>query len=130
MFGMQKLILAATPLAFGLAFANFAIGADGTGPADAPFHCEIVTGSSNGMTTLEGVVHSNFETRGTYRFRVASAGGGGGSNIQQGGSFAVGPEGSATLGRVMLNSGAIYDAELEIAADGDAVTCSKRVGNL
>lgn len=125
MFGMNKLILAATPLALGLAFANLTIGADA---ADSPLRCEILASSTNGMTALEGVVHANFATRGSYRFRVASASGGGGSNIQQGGAFTAGPEGSATLGRVMLGGNAIYDATLEIEADGHAVTCSERVG--
>jgi hypothetical protein len=128
MSGMPNQIFAVMRLALGLAFANHLTIADAADSADAPLHCEILSSTTNGMATLEGVIHADFDTRGTYSFRVASAGSSGGSNIQQGGGFVVGPEGSATLGRIMLGGNAIYDATLEVAADGMTVTCTEHIG--
>lgn len=139
MLDTQKRILAvAVTLLAAIGSASIAVGetasnATQTGTTratyDGPFHCEIQTSSRNGMITLEGVIQSDIDVNGSYRFRVKNAGRSDGSNIQQGGQFSVRADGTTTLGRVMLGSrGAIYDASLEVTADGETISCDKRVG--
>src|SRR5690606_4539177 len=104
-------------------------GEPATRAAAGPVACEIKSASMNGMISLEAVIRSDVAAFGSYRFRVAGAGGGGGTNIQQGGNFSATPGAPVTLGRVMVgNTGGAYDAILEISADGETATCSERVG--
>jgi CsgH protein len=120
----------AVPILLGLGAAGLTIGAGQAGStSDGPLRCEIHASSAGGMVSLEGVVLADVEVSGSYRFRVASAGGAGGSNIQQGGDFTAGPGGAVTLGEVMLGGqGAVYDATLEINSGGASVKCAERVG--
>ncbi len=107
---------------------NLAVGS--TFPDEnAPIYCEIQTTTRGGMIALEGLVYSDTAIRGSYRFKVANAGHSGNSNIQQGGNFSVGPDDVVTLSRVTLGGrGAVYDASLEITADGETYECAERVG--
>ena len=128
MFDSRKLLAAAAaPLLLGLGLAGAAAG---TGTADAsagPLRCEIVAATQDGMLTLQGVIRADEPVVGFYRFKVTGAGGGGSSNIAQGGEFMAGPEGAVSLGQVMLGGGS-YDASLEVTAGGKTVSCSERVG--
>jgi hypothetical protein len=126
----RRISARAVPLLIGLGAAGLAIGAGHAGSASGePVRCEIQASSTSGMIALAGVVHADVEVSGSYRFRVASAGGAGGSNIQQGGNFTAGPDGAVTLGNVMLGGqGAVYDATLEIISGGKTVECAERVG--
>ena len=130
MFGKDSRFPARTvPLLLGLGLTGAAIGAVQAGSGDEAVSCEIRAGQSNGMINLEGAIHANVATVGSYRFRVSSVGRSGGTNIQQGGNFHATAETPATLGRVTLgNAGSIYDASLEITSNGTTIVCSKRVG--
>ena len=104
-----------------------AIGA--TSDTSGPVQCEIKEISSGRMITLQGVVHTQTTTDGSYTFRVTSAGGSGNTNIRQGGAFQAGPGSPALLGQVMLGkSGAVYNAELQVKAAGKTIKCAERVG--
>jgi hypothetical protein len=83
----------------------------------------------NGAIMLQGVIHADVPVSGSYRFKVASAGSAGNTNMSQGGYFTAAPGEAAMLGKIMLgNAGAIYDATLEIESDGMTVECEERVG--
>lgn len=119
------------PLLLGLGAAGIAMGASQAGSTGTgePVVCEIQATPADGMIALEGIVHADETISGSYRFRVSSAGGSGSANISQGGSFTAGPGGAARLGTVMLgNTGAAYDARLEVTSDGVTVECAERVG--
>jgi hypothetical protein len=121
----KRFVVAAVPFALGL---GIAISAGQAGSTDGPVRCEIQASTQNGMVAMQGVVHADVAINGSYRFRVSSAGGGGNSNISQGGGFAAGPERAVTLGRVMLGASAVYDASLEVTSNGATITCAERVG--
>jgi hypothetical protein len=127
-FSAKAAAAGAALAAIGFAAGAGNAGATGEAETSGPVRCEIQASSAAGMTTLQGVVHADTAVTGTYSFRVTGSGGGGSSNIQQGGMFAAGPEGPAELGQVMLSGGSAYDARLEITADGTTLECSKRVG--
>lgn len=119
------------PLLLGLGAAGIAMGASHAGSTntDEPVACEIQATQADGMIALEGIVRADEAIRGSYRFRVSSAGGSGSSNISQGGRFTAGPDGMTKLGKVMLgNTGAAYDASLEVTSNGVTIECAKRVG--
>lgn len=109
--------------------ASGAIGATTPAGASGPLQCEIKAIPSGRMLTLQGVVHADAATGGSYTFRVTSAGGSGNTNIRQGGNFQASPGSPAALGQVMLgNTGAVYNAELQIKAYGKTYKCTEKVG--
>lgn len=129
MHGKRSLSTLALPILAGLGLMAFAAGSGQASSNSGPLWCEILADSASGAIALQGTVHTDVAISGSYRFRVASAAGGGSANIQQGGNFIAMPGGPVTVGRVMLgNAGAIYDASLEITANGTAIKCSERVG--
>ena len=118
----------AVPALLGLGLMGAAMSAGQAGTGDGPVRCEIQTSATNGMIALEGMVYADAAISGSYKFRVVSAGGGGRSNIQQGGAFTAGPGGAVSLGRVMLGgAGASYDASLSITSNGATIECAERV---
>ncbi|MCF6320943.1 MAG: hypothetical protein L3J32_04155 [Rhizobiaceae bacterium] len=126
-----KLVSAATAaLMLGMGAAN--ISGDITQEitvSNEPVYCEILTTTSRGMTTLEGVLHTDKEISGTYTFKVKSAGNGGNSNIRQGGEFHAEPDEAVTLGKVMLSSkGTSFDATLKISTNAKTIRCSQHIG--
>ncbi len=132
MFDRQMLFpaRAAVPLllCLGVAVAGVAVNAIAAESHAAPLRCEIRTSSMNGMTTVEGLVHATAAVTGSYQLRILSSGSSGNSDIEQGGLFAAGPEGSVTLGQVTLGGGGSFDASLELTSDGTTVSCSQRIG--
>lgn len=119
----------AVPVLCGLGLAALAIGTGRAASTDEPVRCEIQADTAGSMITLQGMVQADEAASGTYRFKVESTGSGGNSDIKQGGSFAVGPDRPATLGRVMLGGGGVvYDASLDVTSNGATVSCSKQVG--
>ncbi|MCP4385211.1 MAG: hypothetical protein GY798_28010, partial [Hyphomicrobiales bacterium] len=108
----------------GLATAGLAIGADVTASSADSLSCEIQADTANGMMILQGVVHADAPINGSYRFKVAGAA----TNISQGGAFTAAPGQAATLGKVMLGGHAIYDASLQVSANGVTIVCDKRIG--
>lgn len=119
---------AAVPLFLCLGIVGAAVGAVAAESPAVPLRCEIETHLTNGMITLEGVVHASVEVAGSYQLRIVGAGLSGSSDIEQGGEFSAGPDGPVTLGRVMLGGGGSFDANLELTTDGAAVSCSRRIG--
>ena len=125
----KRLLLPAASVLLGLGAAGFAMGAGAASSTDGPLRCEIQANSMNGMISLQGVIHSDVPISGSYRFKVASTGGAGNTNMSQGGAFTAAPGEAVMLGKIMLgNAGAIYDATLEIETDRMAVECEERVG--
>ncbi len=131
---LNRFHIIAASLLVGLGAAGFATAdgspdaAPGTAYAE-PLRCEIVANPSGGMVALEGVLHTDTAISGSYSFRVVSSGGGGSSNIRQGGQFSAGPNAPATLGTVMLgNAGGHYKATLEVVANGKTIACTERTG--
>lgn len=118
--------LGLAPLLAACGGAAASMGQD-TSP-DGLLACELRTGTHNGTTTIEGIVHAAESVAGSYRLSVDSAGGSGGSRINQGGEFAAAPDAPATLGRVTLGGGGTFDARLEVDAAGSTVTCRAPVG--
>jgi hypothetical protein len=128
MFSKHK-ALRAMPLLLGLGVAGLAMAAGEASSSDEPLRCEIKADSANGMIMLQGVIRSDVPVSGSYRFKVASAGGAGNTNMSQGGDFTAIPGEEVLLGKVVLgNAGAIYDATLQIESDGMTVECEERVG--
>jgi hypothetical protein len=127
-FSAKAVAAGAALAAIGFAAGAGQAGSTGGAATSGPVRCEIEATTAGGMTTLKGVVHADHAVSGTYSFLVTGSGGGGSSNIQQGGMFAASPDGPAALGEVMLGGGSAYDARLEITADGTTLECTKRVG--
>ena len=85
--------------------------------------CEIFESHRGGVVVLEGVVYSNSAVDGSYQFNVTRAGGGGSSNINQGGEFSVGTGGKSSLGSVSLAGDGGYSATLHVTAGGRSASC-------
>jgi len=118
------------PVLFGLGVAAIAAGtvlADKASATDVPFACEIRETPAGSMVTVEPVVDAPSALSGTYAFTVKSASGGGSSNIRQGGGFSA-ASGQTMLGKVMLGASGVYEATLEVTANGHTVRCADRVG--
>ncbi len=127
----KKTSIALMSAAFAAALSGAALTANSGHAHSNETRCEIVTETSGGMITLQGVVHADTPLSGSYTFRVESAGGGGGSNIRQGGSFSAAPGQPAKLGRVMLGGGgAVYDATLGVDTNAGRFTCHERAGQI
>jgi hypothetical protein len=125
MFGKS---LKVTPVILGIGVAAATIGTGQAGSSAGPLRCEIEATLEGPMVSLAALVYADAPLGGSYRFNVESAGGGGGSNISQGGNFSAGPDAPAILGRVNLGGNSIYDATLEVTADGLTVECEERIG--
>ena len=126
MFFTQK---SAAALAVTAAIVAAGIGAGQAGANAGPVRCEIQATKSGGMVTLAGIVHADRSIAGSYSFRVASTGGGGGTDISQGGEFNARPGHAETLGQVMLGGrGTVYEASLDVSAGGKTYRCKERVG--
>ncbi len=130
MFENRKYLSPMAPLFLALGLTGAAFAATGGEASDAPLRCEIKVGQTGGMISLEGSVETDTRIAGSYRFAVASAGGGGNSRISQGGAFTATPGEIVTLGRVMLGANGVYDASLELVTDAGTVACEERAGRL
>ncbi len=90
-------------------------------------NCQIQASTNNGLTTIKAIFHSDIALAGVYRFTLAGSGGGGNSNISQGGNFSARANDDLILGQMMMGGqAAIYDASLEITANGTSITCENR----
>lgn len=119
---------ALVPALIGIGLAGAAVGTDQAGATSQPLSCEIREISTNGMVALEALVRADAPVSGSYSFKVVSAGGGGRSNISQGGEFSAAPGAPATLGTVTLGQrGATFDAQLEVTSGGKRISCSERI---
>ncbi|MGJ8535493.1 MAG: curli-like amyloid fiber formation chaperone CsgH [Alphaproteobacteria bacterium] len=93
-----------------------------------PISCEIKATENRGMITLETMIHSDSSIDGQYRFKVKSAGGSGSTNISQGSNFHADAGDTIQLGRMMLSSGSVYDASLDVTVSGVTFNCAERIG--
>lgn len=89
--------------------------------------CEIVQETRARGVVLTGVVQAPQPLRGNYRFVVTSQGGGGSSNVTQGGQFTAPANVATRLGSVMVNSGPgnAFSASLHIESE-DGRTCDAK----
>lgn len=107
------------------ALATMAIGAQ----PDGSLRCEIRARPEGGVVVLDAIAHADKGVSGTYSFQVKSAGGAGGTNIEQSGAFSAASGRSATLGTVTLGgNGAIYDAKLKLIVGDKSISCAERIG--
>lgn len=123
----KPLALLAGSGALGLGFVF--MSADGASAGSAPgLRCEIYQSQHGGGVVLEGVVFSNTAASGSYQFKVSKSGGGGSSDINQGGDFSVSAGGKSTVGSVSLGGDGGYTATLRVTADGHSTACKERTG--
>jgi hypothetical protein len=97
--------------------------------AGGPVRCDIQVKPLGGGVELQGVVFANSAIHGAYELQVSKSGGGGTSNINQGGAFNARPDEPAKLGVVTLGGDkATYRAQLKVMWDGQEIECEKTVG--
>ncbi len=123
------------PLALGLGVMVVASQASEHGASakaeSGPIRCEIQVKHEGGGVQLEGVVFASDAVKGSYRMQVRKTGGGGSSNINQGGDFRAGPQAPARVGTVTLGGDdGSYSANLKVTWDGGTVECEETVGKL
>lgn len=128
-----RLVPGVLALAVGLGIIGSAIAAAGSTEADQDaVRCAIEIKQRAGDVSLEGVVFSKTAIDGSYQLVVTKSGGGGSSNINQGGEFRTQPGRNTSLGIVMLSgdSGS-YTAKLKVDWKGNSTECREKVrGNL
>lgn len=118
--------LAALFCAAGVAAGNVSAG---TGAASEGSRCEIVTRHAGAMIAIDAQASGPRGATGTYSFQIAGSGGGGSTNIRQGGEFSFGSSAPKTLGSVTLGAnGGVYDATLTIDSGGVRTSCTRRIG--
>lgn len=116
--------LAAALVLLGATTAAFA-GPAVTRSGEAPIRCELDVSRRGGSVELTALAHAAKSARGEYAFHVS----GRGTDIRQGGPFAIGSGGTEQLGMVTLSAGGSgYDADLTVVVDGKTISCSGRVG--
>lgn len=108
--------------AFMVASLGAAFAAAGASQAGSQVQCEIATKSSGGVTVIEGIVHAQKSTTGTYTMKVS----GPGANISQGGDFETTADRATVLSSVAL-SGTGQRIDLDVTAGGETASCSKRL---
>lgn len=123
----KPLALLASSGILGLGFVMAAPDNASAGGAGG-LRCEIYQSHRGGGVVLEGVVFANGAADGSYQFNITKSGGGGSSNINQGGDFSLGSGGKTTVGSVSLGGEGSYTASLRVSAGGQSVSCKERVG--
>ena len=116
-------------IALGLAVAAFAANA-GLANSSAGTVCGIATGSERGMLALEGTILSPVALSGEYRLAIRSSGGGGSSNISQGGYFTAKANEATPLGKVLINAGSSYSIDFDVTAGGQKIDCDQDIASL
>ena len=111
--------LAATVALTAIGFAANAYAAGGD------FACGVTTKIQGGMQAVEGVLVSPSALSGEYRFTLKSSGGGGSTNISQGGQFSAAPNAEVSLGQVMVNADAHVNIDFTVTANGKTFDCSQ-----
>jgi len=124
----KRISAVTTVVVLGLGAGAVAAGNGMATSSNGPLRCAIEATATGAAIALESRVETEVALSGSYRFRVASAARSGATNVQQGGGFSAVPGGPLVLGRILLgDASAIYDATLEIDADGTTITCTRRV---
>jgi hypothetical protein len=114
-----------------LALGGAGVAASTTSGADnGGLACGVSTQTAGGMLTLEGVVQSPEAISGEYRFALKSSGGGGSTNINQGGQFSATAGMPVSLGKVTVNAGANIDLDFNVTFGGRKYDCSQQFAAL
>ena len=116
-------------IALGLVVATLAASAGLANSTDTT-QCGIATSSQNGMLALEGTILSPVALSGEYRFAIQSSGGGGSSNISQGGYFTANANEATPLGKVLINAGSNYNVVFDVTAGGKKIACDQDIASL
>ena len=122
-----------TPKVLGLAmglgvFGTIAAGAASVEAASDSIRCEILVKSRSRGVSLEGIVHANVAIEGSYQLVITKSGGGGSSDINQGGEFSAAPGKATSLSTVMLSgNGGSYTAKLKVNWNGNSTECREKV---
>ena len=106
-----------------VALGGAAIANANSGQAGA-IACGVSTVADRGIMSVEGVVQSPTALTGEYHFSLKSSGNGG-SNISQGGAFAIEAGAATTLGKVMVNAGSTLNVDFQVTAAGKNYDCSQ-----
>jgi len=106
-----------------VALGGAAIANANNGQAGA-IACGVSTVADRGIMSVEGVVQSPTALTGEYHFSLKSSGNGG-SNISQGGAFAIEAGAATTLGKVMVNAGSTLNVDFQVTAAGKNYDCSQ-----
>ena len=114
---------AAAVLGLGLATLAATSGSASAGTTASAATCGVLTSTHNGMLVIQGSILSPVPLQGSYHFKVQSSGGGGNSNISQGGDFSAVANQQTTLGQVMINTGSKYQVDLDVTANGKRLDC-------
>ena len=117
-------------IAIGLAVAALAASAGLANSASGDTTCGIATSSERGMLALEGTILSPVALSGEYRLAIRSSGGGGSSNISQGGYFTANANEATTLGKVLINAGSSYSIDFDVSAGGQKIDCDQDIASL
>ncbi|WP_035087496.1 curli-like amyloid fiber formation chaperone CsgH [Devosia riboflavina] len=105
-----------------IAAVGFAANANAAG---GDFACGVISKTQGGMLALEGTLVSPTALTGEYRFALKSAGGGGSTNISQGGQFSAAPNAEISLGQVMINANSNVSVDFTVTANGKTFDCSQ-----
>ena len=116
-------------IAIGLVIAALTASAGLANSSDAT-RCGIATSSERGMLALEGTIVSPVALSGEYRFAIQSSGGGGSSNISQGGYFTANANEATPLGKVLINAGSNYSVVFDVTAGGKKLDCDQDIASL
>lgn len=117
-------------IALGLVVATLAASAGFANSAAGGTQCGIATSSQGGMLALEGTILSPVALSGEYRFAIQSSGGGGSSNISQGGYFTANANQATSLGKVLINAGSNYSIDFDVTAGGQKIDCDQDIASL
>jgi hypothetical protein len=119
---LHPIIQTTLAAAAALTAIGFAANANAAG---GDFACGVVSKAEGGMLAIEGTLVSPTALVGEYRFALKSAGGGGSTNISQGGQFSAAPNAEISLGQVMINAGSNVSVDFTVTANGKTFDCSQ-----
>ncbi|MBO9587648.1 curli-like amyloid fiber formation chaperone CsgH [Devosia sp.] len=114
-----------TTIAAAAAITAIGFAANANAAAGGDFACGVISKTQGGMLALEGTLVSPTALSGQYRFALKSAGGGGSTNISQGGQFSAAPNAEVSLGQVMINAGSNVSVDFTVTANGKTFDCSQ-----
>ena len=119
---MNTVVIGSGLVAAGLGFAPATVV---SAKSAGPVQCELHVSPAGSGVVLRGVARSGEAAAGRYTLTIAKDGDAGSADIEQGGNFAVAPNGASTLSEVSLSleRGASYTAVLTVSWKGGTVTC-------
>lgn len=116
--------------ALGAAGMTLAPATSATAKSAGPLTCELrVAPAGGGAVLVSAVARASAATNGRYSLSLVKDGDSSGADMQQDGTFSVGPGASSTLSEVnmSLEPGASYSAVLTLSWGGGRITCRQAV---